>query len=386
MKEAINSRDETPTTLPPYCFCPQNNRRRRQATDDEIHSLNSTAVSNNMTNDEANSTDNNATTLTPGPPTTTWPITCICPEDEDEIVNNSTVTNSTVPEDDENNNSTSSNSNDDDSTNSTVSEGGKRRRRSLEEIEEFDKWRLSFKREKRGIKYRCNSTIVLGFMFLDMYDQGGIQGRKCCCPDYPGELFLFTATIDEPWINALADQKSTTFKSWSKMVDQEVRYLFLNKDYSDLMVDNLLKSVEFIGFKKLKGKCGVEFNVHLTRPHWDNDRRIENAFENLVNVYKNQSEEEENVLGKRVLGKFTKRDYVVDNFPHSHIAKRIQIIEEVNDDDLSGSGSGEEEPVVEEEGLPLIFLVAVPLGGLLILCIPFCIALRSKACLCRQCC
>ena len=45
------------------------------------------------------------------------------------------------------------------------------------------------------------------------------------------------------------------------------------------------------------------------------------------------------------------------------------------------------EPVTEEEpGLSLLLLILVPTGGVLLLCIPFCIALRSKACLCRQCC
>ena len=152
------------------------------------------------------------------------------------------------------------------------------------------------------------------------------------------------------------------------------------------MIDGLLGNAEFIGFKKDKGKVGVEFEVHLTQPHWDNDRRIETAFEDLITIYRNQSEDEKSVLGKRVLGKYTKRDYIVDN-PRLNRARRITIVKEVNDDDddLSGSGSGEPDETADD-GLSIIFLIGVPLGGVLLLCIPFCIALRSQACLCRQCC
>ena len=52
-----------------------------------------------------------------------------------------------------------------------------------------------------------------------------------------------------------------------------------------------------------------------------------------------------------------------------------------DDNDNSGSGSGQEEE--QDNGLSLVFLIGVPLGGVLLLCIPFCIALRSQACLCR---
>ena len=91
-----------------------------------------------------------------------------------------------------------------------------------------------------------------------------------------------------PWMSALSDERGHTFKEWKKMVDQEVRYLLFNKMHSTLMVDGLLGNAEFIGFKKRKGKVGVDFEVHLTRPHWDNHRRIENAFEELVTIYRNQ--------------------------------------------------------------------------------------------------
>ena len=80
------------------------------------------------------------------------------------------------------------------------------------------------------------------------------------------------------------------------------------------------------------------------------------------------------MLGKRVLGKYTKRDYIVDN-PRLNRARRITIVKEVDDDDddLSGSGSGEPDETANE-GLSIIFLIGVPLGGVLLLCIPFCIA------------
>ena len=242
-------------------------------------------------------------------------------------------------------------------------------------------------RSKRGVKYRCNATMVLGVMFYDLYkSREGLLANKCCCDPYPGELFLFEATIDMPWISALSDERGHTFKDWKKMVDQEVRYMLFNKMHSPLMIDGLLGNVEFIGFKKDKGKVGVEFEVHLTQPHWDNDRRIETAFEDLITIYRNQSEDEKSVLGKRVLGKYTKRDYIVDN-PRLNRARRITIVKEVDDDDddLSGSGSGEPDETADD-GLSIIFLIGVPLGGVLLLCIPFCIALRSQACLCRQCC
>ena len=240
---------------------------------------------------------------------------------------------------------------------------------------------------KRAIKYKCNDSLVLGVMFLDLYTKPNIIGRKCCCSNdsyiYPGELFNFTATIDTPWINALSNRRDFIFKDWKKMVDQEVRYLFFNEEHSDLMVDNLLRSVEFVEFKKLKGKVGVTFEVHLNQPHWDNDRRIENAFTKLIEVYRNHSDKD--VLGKRVLGKYTKRSYRVENPPETHRARRIEIKQVVLDDDL-GSGSGDDTTPETEEGLPLVFFICVPLAVLILICIPFIVALRSKACLCRQCC
>ena len=113
------------------------------------------------------------------------------------------------------------------------------------------------------------------------------------------------------------------YRAWKKMVDQEVRYLIVNPTYSELMLEKLLESIEFIGFFRTpKGKVGVEFHVHLNRPHWDNYRRIEHAWEELIIVYRNQSASEKTVLGKSVFGKYTKRDYLVDDAPISHRARR----------------------------------------------------------------
>ena len=109
----------------------------------------------------------------------------------------------------------------------------------------------------------------------------------------------------------------------------------------------------------------------------------------LIFPYRNQSQEEKNVLGRGVIGKYTKRDYLVDEAPISHRARRIDFQEEENavNIETDGSGSGDEqEPLVQEDELPLLLLILLPTGALLLLCIPFCIALRSKACLCRQCC
>ena len=53
-----------------------------------------------------------------------------------------------------------------------------------------------------------------------------------------------------------------------------------------------------------------------------NYRRIEHAWEELIVVYRNQSASEKTVLGKSVFGKYTKRDYLVDDAPISHRARR----------------------------------------------------------------
>ena len=107
------------------------------------------------------------------------------------------------------------------------------------------------------------------------------------------------------------------------MVDQEVRYLITNAKNSALMLNGVLENVEFIGFHRTsKGKVGAQFHVHLNRPHWDNYLRIERAWADLMVIYRNQSASEKTVLGRGVYGRYKKRDYIVDNAPISHRARR----------------------------------------------------------------
>jgi hypothetical protein len=332
LERAIAGRTVVPPTLAPFCRCPQSNRHKRAVTT----TMDPTTIVPTTTggaNDSGNETTTNPTTATTGPPTTTWPLTCICPEDE-EVTEVANVTDT---------NSTSTNSSAVDNTTesgtqapsqapttildlaTTVAPAEKRRRRSLDEIEasllEDDDDKMD--RMKRSIRYRCNTTITLGLMFYDMYNKRGMLADRCCCPNYRGELFNFFATLDQPWTNSLSDIRSSIYKDWKKMVDQEVRFLLLNKKYSALMVDNLMGSIEFLGFKKTpKGKVGVEFEILMNKPHWDNDDKIEKAFEQLIYIYRNQSTSDKTVLGRGVLGRYTKRDYLVHHAPNTHRARR----------------------------------------------------------------
>ncbi len=422
-QEAVANREKIHTTLPPWCVCPSSDqkRRKRQAETNET-TVNSDDSGGNATTESPNSNENgttpepeaNATTI--GVSTTTWPDTCICPEEEEPETNatipngnattispNSTSNATEAPSEDTeapnedteapSENTETPNENTEAPNNSTEAPLRRKRhvgrkRRPLDVIEDFDlmRQRSSRVRSKRSIEYRCNSSVVFGLMFYDMYHKEGIKATKCCIPDYPGELFNFTATIDSPWINALADPKDRTFKEWKKMVDQEVRYLFLNKEYSALKLEGILDSIEFVEFTQKKSKVAVVFQVHLNTPHWDNDRRIENAFTELIEIYRNQSADEKNVLGKGVLGRYTKRDYVVNDPPNTHTAKRIPIEQNVVVDEGNSTANATLTDTEEDEGLPLLFVILVPLGSLLILCIPFILALRTKACLCRQWC
>ena len=63
------------------------------------------------------------------------------------------------------------------------------------------------------------------------------------------------------------------------MVDQEVRYLLGNTEYSWVANDNLIVNMTFENFTKTDGnKIGVNIRVHLSSPHWDNDYRLEESF------------------------------------------------------------------------------------------------------------
>merc|ERR1711893_478334 len=166
-------------------------------------------------------------------------------------------------------------------------------------------------RKKRAIKYKCKKTkeVILGVMFYDLYHKDGIKARKCCCTPYKGELYSFNVTVDQSWIEILEDKRSNTFRDWKKMVEQEVIYLIRNDEYSELVTTDLLQNITFVGFFKSKSqKVGVEFQVHLNEPHWDNPQRIERAWEELMYIYRNQSSDEKTVLGHSVYGRYTKRD------------------------------------------------------------------------------
>ena len=67
-------------------------------------------------------------------------------------------------------------------------------------------------------------SMTYGFMFYDVRNPVGMLGQRCCCPNYRGELFNFTCTIDEPWNNGLGNPRNSIYKSWMKTVNQEVAF------------------------------------------------------------------------------------------------------------------------------------------------------------------
>ncbi len=341
--------DIEPTTQPPFCVDVCNNRRRKRSASNDTSNSTTLAPTTTDPGSDSNTTDPAATT-TAAPTTvaeTTWENTCLCPTEaatepptETTDPNQDNTTNvagtaaptaapTTAPPGPPPTTTEAPTTTTLPPTNST------RRRRSFDEVmesirddDEEDDYNdeiteLDHRRDKRAIKYRCNDTVTLGIMFYDIYNKQGMMASKCCCPNYRGELFNFFVTIDSPWTTTLADTRSSVFKSWKKMVEQEVKFLLVNKQYSSLMVDKLLGYVKFLGFKRTpKAKVGVEFEILMTKPHWDNDQRIENGFAELVEVYRNQSADEKTVLGRGVLGRYTKRDYIVNDHPNSHDARR----------------------------------------------------------------
>lgn len=325
IEQAILARDYEPTTLAPYCICPQNVRKKRVVAETTVAPVETENATTSFENATTSSSENSTTTTPAGPPPTTWPNNCLCPDDGDDLeedsANNGTNTTNDTSSDSFTNTtafeSTLSTFPDETTVPSTA-----RRKRSFEEIEADDLQRQHHL-EKRAIKYRCNTTIVLGVMFYDLYSKKGILANRCCCLNYPGELFLFSATIDEPWTNSLSDKRSSTWKDWKKMVDQEVRFLMNNRQYSELKKDELMRSIKFLGFRRTaRGKVGVEFEIELSKPHWNNTAIIETAFENLIEIYRNQSETDKTVLGRTVLGRYTKRDYLIDAVGVTHKASR----------------------------------------------------------------
>ena len=98
----------------------------------------------------------------------------------------------------------------------------------------------------------------------------------------------------------LKDKRSAVFKTWNKTVNQEVKYMFQNMEFSDIAKDKLLGPIEFVGFEKgFGGRIELKFKIRLLRPHWDNKQRLENAFAKLAVAYRNQSADDLTVLGKR---------------------------------------------------------------------------------------
>ena len=65
--------------------------------------------------------------------------------------------------------------------------------------------------------------------------------------------------------------------------------MLYNRMYSSLMAEDLLGNATFVNFVKTSGGLtGVNFVIWLTKPHWDNNQRIENAFRNVAELYYNQ--------------------------------------------------------------------------------------------------
>ena len=154
--------------------------------------------------------------------------------------------------------------------------------------------------------------MVYGVEVKDLYNASVPEVDRCCCPNFLGEQFRLFVTIDLPWSDSLGDTRSSNYKEKYKMVDQEVRYLLGNTEYSWVSADGIVGSVvmdkEFV--KTDGGKIGVYVDVVLTRPHWDNDYRLEESFKAAANEYMRRNET--SVLGRIVQGKFKKNDYVTD--------------------------------------------------------------------------
>lgn len=166
--------------------------------------------------------------------------------------------------------------------------------------------------------------MVYGIQFYDIDNRNGMKADRCCCDPndgYMGELFNLLVTIDKPWSVALSQERTSLYTDTQKMVDQEVRFLLGNMEYSEIAATDLLANVTFVNFEKTDGgKIGVNFRVHLKRPHWNNSDIIEQSFMDAADEYRNRTDED--VLGKEVLGAFAKNDYVTDEAKFGVIATR----------------------------------------------------------------
>lgn len=76
-----------------------------------------------------------------------------------------------------------------------------------------------------------------------------------------------------------------------------LRALLTNKKYSWIAADEMIVHLNFTSFQKTSGnKIGVNFEVLLNRPNWNNDYRIEQSFKIAADEY--ASRNETSVLGK----------------------------------------------------------------------------------------
>ena len=221
-----------------------------------------------------------------------------------------------------------------------------------------------------------------------------IVSHRCCCENYKGELFEFFASIDEPWRNAFQDKNTQVYKEWARTVTQEVKYMFRNNEHSSLVKKNLLGEIKFKEFKKTaSSRVGVRFSIVIKKPHWNNNKRIEEAFAELAILYKNQSKDDDTVLGKPINGMILRNSYIVDDPPSSHSAKRIPWDDPVDegassgggDDSKSESGSGDDSKEDEKVDFPLM-LTLIPTGAVLIVVVLVYLVLNRKTCQIKLCC
>ena len=68
----------------------------------------------------------------------------------------------------------------------------------------------------------------------------------------------------------------------------------------------------------------------ISKPHWDNAARIKRTFTSLAREYKNDTTKG-NVFGKKLRGRYTKKDYVIDSSNSEYpFATRIKFPELVS--------------------------------------------------------
>ncbi|XP_059094470.1 uncharacterized protein LOC131889396 isoform X2 [Tigriopus californicus] len=237
-------------------------------------------------------------------------------------------------------------------------------------------------RQKRGLMFRCNTSMVYGISFKDMHHPEGIMADRCCCPNFQGEFFKCMATIDSPWNNVLSSVRSAFFKEKYKMVEQEIRFLIKSTNYSEIAMSGQMGNFSFIGLNNTGNKIGAVFHVVLKWPHWDNHVRIENSFLKAAEMYAKQTEDEEHILGKMVQGKFERNLYVLESGKKGIECVRSPFPDPPGFDAKNGTNSLTSEVSKEDENGWLVF-VMVPLAIICFLGILIHLVFKSKACLIR---